>query len=286
MKKTRKVLAVLLAFVLTVSLSVAGTIAYLTDTDSKVNTFTAGNVKIEQYEKDRNGKDFVNGQKLLPIVNDSKDNNGYHLGTNYIDKIVTVKNTGSEAAYIRTHIAFPASMDYYEDDMDPAKNMLHWNGASANDTFGAANPEGKLDNDWYWGKDLELDYPTEANSEWVTYQVTVDDVLYNVYVATHFSAVEAGEETAPNLFGVYLDKEVNYIEEKEDGKDVGYYVAKIYGVEYKVPATEVENAKILVVSEAVQADGFVDTNDNGTAADDALNTAFGVPGAADYNPFA
>ena len=42
----KKTLTVLLALVLVIAMSVAGTMAYLTSTDSVTNTFTVGNVKI------------------------------------------------------------------------------------------------------------------------------------------------------------------------------------------------------------------------------------------------
>ena len=64
MKKARKVLAVVLALVLTATLSIAGTIAYLTDTDSAKNVFTTGNVQIDLteavVEKDEDGNLVLN----------------------------------------------------------------------------------------------------------------------------------------------------------------------------------------------------------------------------------
>ena len=53
MKKTRKVLALLLVMIMTVTLSVAGTIAYLKDTDEAANTMVLGNVTIDQHEYQR-----------------------------------------------------------------------------------------------------------------------------------------------------------------------------------------------------------------------------------------
>lgn len=265
MKKKMVTICLVVALVLTAV--AGGSLAYFTDTDNAENTFTSGNVKIVQNEKDRNGNDFVQGQKLLPIVNDGKDANGYHTGANYIDKIVTVTNTGNQDAYVRTHIAFPAVLDDGANTYAAVKNMLHWNGASANDTFGAANFGGTIENDWYWDKTMTTDWPGNGG-DWNCYQADVEGVTYNVYVATHKSVVPTGATTAPSLFGVYLDKNVNY----EDG----YYVAKIDGKDYKVEEKVLKEAKILVVSEAVQAAGF----DN---AMDALDEAFGKVGS--YNPF-
>ena len=47
MKNAKKVLALLLCAVLLVGASVAGTLAFLTDTDDVLNTFTIGNVQIK-----------------------------------------------------------------------------------------------------------------------------------------------------------------------------------------------------------------------------------------------
>ena len=261
----KKILSICLAAVIAVMAITGASLAYLTDTDEAKNTFVIGNVKIEQYEKDRNGNDFVQDQKLLPIVNDKTDANGYHLGGNYIDKIVTVKNTGSEAAYIRTHIAFPAALDDGPMTYNASANVLHWNGASANDTFGAANFGGTIENDWYWGKSLENDWP-DNGGDWNCYRAEIDDVLYNVYVVTHGTAVEAEATTAPSLFGVYLDAGVNCDEN-------GCYFIMRNGARVDV---DMSNTDVLVLSEAVQAAGW----DNAFT---ALDQAFGAVGS--YNPW-
>ena len=77
MKKAKKVVALLLCAVLLVVGSVAGTLAYLADTDDVVNTFTVGKVDIKLDEKNTDGKDAdgnpnnaerdqANEYKLLP----------------------------------------------------------------------------------------------------------------------------------------------------------------------------------------------------------------------------
>ena len=262
----RKIILLATALCLVAILAVGGTLAYFTDTDQEINVFTVGNVKIEQYEKDRNGVDFVDGKKLFPIVNDGKDADGYHTGKNYIDKIVTVKNTGTEDAYIRTHIAIPHVLDDGADTYMASDNILHWNGASANDKFTLAN-SGELDNDWYWDATMTKDWPGNGGA-WHSYETTVTTgegenaktVKYTVYVATHKAIVPAGKTTSPNLFGVYLDAGVDY------NPDTDKYIDQ-KGNEFTFP----DPIQILVVSEAVQAAGF----DNAVQ---ALNQAFGVPG--------
>lgn len=72
MKRTKKVLSLVLCALLLVSATVATTVAYLTDDDSVTNTFTVGNVKISLDEKDVDDstkdaeRDQANSYKLLP----------------------------------------------------------------------------------------------------------------------------------------------------------------------------------------------------------------------------
>lgn len=84
----KKTLTVLLALVLVIAMSVAGTMAYLTSTDTVTNTFTVGNVAItldeldtdEDDNKDDNVtmpddtvRDKANAYKLIPGVTYTKD---------------------------------------------------------------------------------------------------------------------------------------------------------------------------------------------------------------------
>lgn len=98
----KKYLALILSVLLVAVVSVMGTLAYLTDTDSVVNTFTVGDVKIDldETDVDKNG---------TPILDDEGNpvervkNNEYHLipGKTYVkDPMITVK-ASSEESYIR-----------------------------------------------------------------------------------------------------------------------------------------------------------------------------------------
>ena len=79
MKTARKVLMIALCAVLLVSISVMGTMAYLTSKDSVTNTFTVGNVKITLDETDVDdstkdaARDQANAYKLLPGQTYTKD---------------------------------------------------------------------------------------------------------------------------------------------------------------------------------------------------------------------
>ncbi len=102
MKKSTKVLGLLLAAVLLVSVSVVGTLAYLTSQDTVTNTFTVGNVQIKLDEAKANpdgtlveGADRVkaNSYKLLPGHTYNKDPMVTVLGNSeesYIRMLVTI----------------------------------------------------------------------------------------------------------------------------------------------------------------------------------------------------
>lgn len=95
MKKSKALILALCAIVVMVG-SVLGTLAFLTDRDTVVNTFTVGNVDITVDEADVD----LNGE---PTGGSRVKENKYHLipGSTYIkDPTMTVKS-GSEEAYVR-----------------------------------------------------------------------------------------------------------------------------------------------------------------------------------------
>ena len=97
MKKYRKLLLALVCVIAVASASVLGTLAYLTDTDEVVNTFTVGQVGLSLDETDVDEK----GQPIEGA--DRVKSNEYHLlpGLTYVkDPTVTV-DANSEEAYVR-----------------------------------------------------------------------------------------------------------------------------------------------------------------------------------------
>jgi len=170
----KKILAFVLAAAMISAASVAGTIAYLTDEETVINVMTLGNVQITLNEKDRNGDPFVQNQKLLPAIPDG--NGGYE---NYIDKIVTVTNDGTEDAYVRAFVAVPKVTI----GGNITDEVLVWDKYAGND------------NQWTW------DTPFEAN---------IGGTDYLVHVATLNGELSPKNTTVPNLLGLYLDPKVDY----------------------------------------------------------------------------
>ncbi len=205
MKKKIVSLCAVAALALT---AIAGsTIAYFTDKDAADNVFTYGDVKIDLVEK------FEQNAKLLPVVytEDGMENT--------IEKTVDVANEGSEAAFVRVHIAIPSIADDGDDTWNAAENLVHFNYA----------PE-SLEN-WEWAA-------SEGGKGYNYYETTIAGVDYNVYVVTYKTALAAGETTATSAMNrVYLDAQAT----NDD-------IAKLQST--------VGEFQIKVVAEAAQTAGF------------------------------
>lgn len=172
----KKLFTVALALIIAVTAITGASLAYLNDTDYAKNIMVTGNVKIVQNERDRNGNPFQNGQRLLPAVYDklSKvDGLWTDCINNEIDKIVTVTNTGSEEAYIRTIIAFETS-EVYEAG---TTNVIGWM------------------HDMYLGVNGSYTELKNADGSFVT--ITVNGTQYALAVYTYKGASGDGK-IAPN----------------------------------------------------------------------------------------
>ena len=255
MKKRIVTIALVVALV---AIAAVGTLAYFTDTDNATNTFTVGNVSIDLIEQQRgeNGLvPFEQNKKLYPIVGSAqgeKDEYGMPLAKNYVDKMVTVKNTGSEAAYIRAYFAIPSALvDGYE-TFNAGLNVLHFNFGNKVENGVVTSTEGA---EWIW---------THGN-KWNYFETTIDGIKYNVYFADYYQAVDAGATTEQLVQGVYLDKTFDI----KDGK------CYAFGKEVTLDdGWSWRSVSCPVFAIACQAEGF----DNAAAAMDA---AFG----AKYNPW-
>lgn len=254
----KKIVTLALAAVLAVMAVAGASLAYLTDSKSATNTFTVGNVKIELIEQQRGENDlepFEQSKQLLPIVGsaqDEKDEYGMPTAKNYVDKMVTVKNTGSEDAYIRTYFAIPSALDDGYETFNAGKNVLHFN-------FGNKIVDGEvvstIDTDWTWMHE----------GKWNYFETAINGIKYNVYYADYNTAVAAGATTEQFVSGVYLDKS---FEMKDDG-------AYAFGEKLTLDeGWDWSNIACPVFSIACQAGGF------DTPAE-AFENAFG----AQYNPF-
>ena len=186
----KKILTIAIALICAL-LVVGSSLAYFTDTDAKKNTFEVGNVEIELIESfgDDNPQ---TPEKLIPATGSAQ------AGTlqNGIKKEVTVKNIGTEDAYVRVHIAIPNILDSGNPEFDAGKNVLHFNFSSESVTGGL----------WNWTTSVGSPY---YGNPWNYYEQIIDGVKYNVYVVTYEPILSPDEVTSEKaMTQVYLDSKV------------------------------------------------------------------------------
>lgn len=242
--KKKTILVAAIAVMLVAALVVGGTLAYFTDTDSKTNTFTVGNVSIELLESSLHrenagiANDATSDSELWSNVDKLGTGNTskYKAGdTFYTDKQIEddaatykcdkvklapgqsyhkmpyVKNTGKNDAYIRIRVMIPA-------DLDTAI----------------------LNSSIYTSTALEKEFTMDYD-----HSGTVDrnGVKYNVYTFTRTEALKPDEMTYWNVWGtIHMDNDVTNEE-----------IASLFG-EGKPYADG--TFPVLVEADAIQADGF------------------------------
>ena len=254
----KKITALFLCVALAAIAIVGASLAYFTDTDNETNTFAVGNVKIDLIEQERgeNGlQPFTQNKKLSPIVGSAqgeKDELGMPTAKNYVDKMVTIENTGSEKAYIRAYFAIPSALDDGYETFNAGMNVLHFNFGNKVENGVITSTEGV---EWIWTHD----------GKWNYFETTIDGIKYNVYFADYYQAVDAGATTEQLVQGVYLDKTF-------DIKDGNCYA---FGEEVTLDdGWDWNNVSCPVFAVACQAEGF-------DSASEAITAAFG----ANYNPW-
>ena len=238
MKKKITALALVVA-ILAIAI-IGGTLAYFTDTDKATNTFTAGGVKIALIEQQRNADhtalvDFEQNKNLMPIVGSAQGKQemvgGVKLPTakNYVDKIMTIKNTGVSDAYVRIFVAVPTALQNGQTPNAPRYDVLHW------------NFNGDSCADGQWTDEIVVANPT-----------VIDGVEYKIYSRTYKTALKANDVTAtPAYIGFYLDKTVDMNADGEYTVDWGNGPEAI---DYDLS----KGVTIPVFAQAIQADGFTD----------------------------
>ena len=186
----KKLVFFLFAAVLAVSALSGASYAYFTDSiTSEQNVIVAGNIDIRQDELERtvdaNGdvilQPFTQNQVMMPMVGSLQrasftvEGHSVQLVTdaaqNYMDKIVSVRNVGSNPAYVRTVIAVPTAAGV---------NWLHIDTASS---------------PWIW------EQPVTAE---------INGIIYTLYCANYPKALAPDAVAEPSLLGVWVDSMVDF----------------------------------------------------------------------------
>jgi len=265
MSAKKKVLAAA-SYVMVAALAIGGTVAYFTDKEDAVNVMTMGAgvdiVLNEQQRSDGPGsdlEDFEQGKELLPVTGSAqgaKDKWGLSADiNNYVDKIVTVENTGTTEAYYRVMVAVPAALE----NATNAEGPLHWNIGNRFDATGTNKY-----NEGSWTVDTNPYYVAFEN-QWEddAVEIVIGGIAYNMYTFTSTTPLSAGEVSPAVLTGFYLDAGVDYDDE------TGKYTFNGKTIDY-----DLNDVIVPVQAQAVQAAGF-------TTAEEAF-TASGLPA----NPWA
>lgn len=239
----KKTIAIVMLVVLVAAASVLGTLAYLTDTKTAKNTFTLGNVQIDLIEQQRGEgglEEFKEDKVLVP----GKSNDG-----NAVSKIVTVKNKGTQDAWVWVELKIPTYLVSKEYPTNESKNALHWN------SYGCFNVEYNGGNYWNLaikdgivGEDHKV---TNANMVavedglWYDYECVSKDTEYVTIRTKMQNKLPAGKVSLPCLAQVYMDWRV---------------VPNEDGTQLKLPAGDPISVnaswEVIVNAYAIQADGF------------------------------
>lgn len=257
----KKFLLTSLSLILVAAIAIGGTMAYLTDTDSDVNVMTLGNVKIAQHEYQRvieNGayktdtidnqtsyvlEAFEQGKALLPATDPS--NNGAGTWDSTTVRMSQVDSYGGMQVFVN-----PNAQDKFVTVENTGKTDAYIRTIVA---IEIGSTDGSLIGTSYHQTWTENDVDTisvDGNNYMVYEYVYGGGQLSDGSWRHENGVLPAGDTSYPNLSQVYL-KSVATNEDMEaiDGNNNG-------------------TLDILVLSQAVQAEGFAD-------AKTALDTAFG-----------
>ena len=191
----KKIISLCLVVCLLAVAIIGGTLAYFTDTESKTNTFTMGNVNIEIQET------FEEGATLLPGVK--------------VPKEVYIKNTGTMDAWVWFTMTYPAAYETSVSFQGNNEPFLYIGYPGA--TWDAYPSMNTTTDTWHHYYENETD-----NGVTMRKTFTQDGVEYVRYTSLYNQKLPAGEVSTMGHKLVYLTSLVTQ-KENEDGT-ISYYV--------------------------------------------------------------
>lgn len=252
--KLNRTLVLCLSIVLAASMALGGTLAFLTDTESKVNEFTVGNVDIDL-------KENFPVNKLTPGVK--------------LQKEVTIQNVGDNDAYVWFTYALPVIAN---DDTDASKNVLHtntkgayWDDYRENSAYWVEGQAAAMPIEKTWDVDFHpdgtgmpvayVDVPTALDAEgnptdYIEYAVYAN-LYHGVLKAPGEGVAEADTVTTPGMSQVYLDTKLDFVDGKycivENGVATPLVGRDGNGDENPIG---IDQLKVIVNAYAIQYDGL------------------------------
>ena len=226
---SKKTWILISCLVLSLTLGLGGSLAYLTDSDTKVNTFSMGDVDIKVEE------DFQQDAELKPGVT--------------VTKKAQIVNEGNNDAFVWMTVAVPA-------EVDPGCHA----GVTAADENGKFDISNKYVTLKFKAEEQNSPYallgikpgPAEGQfgeGDFVWYYTATDaeGKEYHIYTYVYMNVLKVGESTDNMLESVTLNPFVNKIEGNY------YYVENgvTTAIDYNL-----NDLEIIVTGHAIQAEGF------------------------------
>ena len=247
----KKILAITLCVAMLAIMLVTGTMAYFTDTDADTNVFVSGNVDIEQYEHKRgeNGNlvelsanDINSALKLMPII---------YLGKDLSDTTEAIYPTADNKWYYGREGAY-TNLDV--SDNTTARNdrwCALWDEPNAVDKMVSVTNTGN--NDVYVRTIVAVPYEIE---EWVVLGACIPGQTWKYEQSAPGTYLEIdGEKYAYCVYTYIRDGGI-----LKPGESTGASLTQVCmaanATNELIPEKYRNGFKILVVSQAVQADGF------------------------------
>ena len=188
----KKILSLTLVVCLLAIAVVGGTMAYFTDKDAELNTFTFGNIDIDLEET------FVADSELVPGLDVNKD--------------AWIENTGDNAAWVWAEVLIPVQLDDGIANSPAAPglaNSLHMNYPGMYAKEYAQNTDATAK---FYNENLSQLWIMQHNADDVQYgylgKETIGTVEYNKYIKFYEKPLYKGESTSLFLDKVYMDKTV------------------------------------------------------------------------------
>lgn len=240
----KKLTAIFLCVALVAIAIVGASLAYFTDKDEATNTFTMGNVKIDLQE--------VFDQDTAVLRPGSQT-------TNKIKKEVSIKNIGTENAYVWYEWYIPSALDS-TDGSTGTNNVLHvnsngnsWDKYREDSRFWKEGQTAALPLEQTWDHDPEVELKLNVGPEGFIRQDTIDDIQYNVYLVLYHGKLAPEAETSVAMNGAYLDSKVDNLYD-ENGVLLGYTIDGKNPLDYDFT----QGVNIIVKAYGIQAEGFAD----------------------------
>ena len=238
----KKLTAIFLCVALVAIAIVGASLAYFTDKDEATNTFTMGNVKIDLQET------FDPDTAVLRPGSQT---------TNKIKKEVSIKNIGTENAYVWYEWYIPSALDS-TDGSTGTNNVLHvnsngnsWDKYRENSNYWPEGQTEALPLEKTWDHDPEIELGLTVGPEGFIRTETINNIQYNVYLVLYHGVLEPKAETSVAMNGAYLDSKVD---NAVDADGNVYYTINGKPIDYDFT----KDINIIVKAYGIQAAGFAD----------------------------